>query len=369
MRFTQFYLVTFFVIAFTAGCAQKNLQTFPADNAHIRYSGRVDFTNPGKPVLIGSASFAEISFTGDSCLVLLKKLNPAGEHNFVSLEADGEDMGRIKLETDSMAAYPILLPAIAETHIVKILKATEAQTGNVIFGGVKCKKLVPLPPKPERKIEFIGNSITCGMGIDWEEIPCNSGVWYDQHNAYRAYGPLVAKELNAQFMLSSVSGIGIYRNWNSLSPVMPDVYENMYLNTDSTRKWDFSTYTPDLVSICLGTNDFSDGDGLSERLPFDSAKYVSEYIRFVGTIYSHYPETQLCLLTSPMLSGEKSALLGRCLETVKQHFSVADPDKKEIAICYFSTAAPHGCSYHPDRNDHLEMAGLLVPFYKKVMGW
>ena len=122
------------------------------------------------------------------------------------------------------------------------------------------------------------------MGMDTSEIPCGSGVWYDHHNAYLAYGPLIARELNADWLLSSVSGIGMFRNWNSPGPTMPEVYQNLYLNTDSTVVWNAQTYIPDLISICLGTNDFSDGDGSYERTDLDSATFVNRYIQFVKFI-------------------------------------------------------------------------------------
>ncbi len=64
-------------------------------------------------------------------------------------------------------------------------------------------------------IEFIGNSITCGAAADPSEVPCGTGVYHDQHNAYYAYGPRVARALAANYIVRSVSGSGIYRNWNS----------------------------------------------------------------------------------------------------------------------------------------------------------
>ncbi len=353
----------------TSSCSHQTVQLFPADSENIRFEGRIDFSNAKKPVLIGSASFAEVHFIGDSCTVLLQKNNPEGEYNFVSVELDGEYLGRIKLEKEGVQSYPIWVPAGNETHILKIFKSTEAGNNSVVFGGIKCLGLSDLPALPERKMEFIGNSITCGMGIDWKEIPCNTGVWYDQHNAYFAYGPLSAKALNAQFMLSSVSGIGIYRNWNSEGPAMPEVYENMYLNTDNSKKWDFTSFTPDLVSICLGTNDFSDGDGSYNREPFDSVIYVTKHISFIETIYSHYPETQICLLTSPMVSGENASKFENCLTAIQNHFTESNPDKKQIALYFFKDLPPHGCDSHPDREDHQKMADLLVPFYREVMGW
>ncbi|NQU85429.1 MAG: GDSL family lipase [Mariniphaga sp.] len=349
-------------------CTQQ-IQFFDAENNLISYQGRIDFDNPAEPILIGSASYLEINFTGDSCLIMLQNMNTPAMYNFISIELDGQYMGRLKITSDSMTVYSFVPEAKKETHNLRILKATEASNGTIVFGGVQAFGLEELETLPDRKIEFIGNSITCGMGVDWKEIPCNTGQWYDQHNAYFAYGPQSAMKLDAQFMLSSVSGIGIYRNWNSLRPVMPDVYENMYLNTDVSKQWDFISYTPDLVSICLGTNDFSDGDGINERLPFDSAQYVSRYIDFVETVYSYYPETQVCLLTSPMVNGGKAKIFERCISSVKNHFDEAKPDKKSIAIYFFDGLTPHGCDSHPDREDQQEMANRLVPFYKEVMGW
>ncbi|HPE76376.1 MAG TPA: GDSL-type esterase/lipase family protein [Draconibacterium sp.] len=362
-------ILSLILVTLFFSCSKKQVVLFPADSGNIRYQGRIDFTSQKEPVLIGSAAFVEVHFSGDSCSVLLQKQNPAGEYNFVSVELDGEYIGRVKLEKEGMQSYTVWVDPVKENHVLRIFKSTEAGNNSIVFGGVRCFNILQLPALPQRKIEFIGNSITCGMGIDWQEIPCHTGVWYDQHNAYFAYGPQSAMSLDAQFMLSSVSGIGIYRNWNSPGPSMPEVYENKYLNTDNSKKWDFTSYVPDLVSICLGTNDFSDGDGSYDRLPFDSVQYVNNYISFLKTIYSHYPETQVCLLTSPMVSGEKALKFERCLIAVKNYFDETEPDKRKIATYFFKDLPPHGCDSHPDKDDHKNMAELLVPFYKEVMGW
>ncbi len=367
MNLTRKILFLSLLIIFIS--CSREIQFFDPENSRIRYQGRIDFSNPSQPVLIGSASFFEISFTGDSCIVFLRNMNSPEMYNFVSVEMDREYQGRVKIAADTMVAYSFVPDSEEANHRLRIFKATEASNGTIAFGGIQAIVLEEPEPFPARKIEFVGNSITCGMGIDWEEIPCHSGLWYDQHNAWLAYGPQAAMELDAQFMLSSVSGIGIYRNWNSPGPVMPEVYENRYLNMDASKKWNFSTYTPDLVSICLGTNDFSDGDGIHERLPFDSAHFVTSYIDFVETVYSHYPETQICLLTSPMVNGEKARMFERCLTAVKNHFDKATTDKRPVALYFLKELTPHGCDFHPDREDHQEMVARLVPFYKEVMDW
>jgi lysophospholipase L1-like esterase len=52
-------------------------------------------------------------------------------------------------------------------------------------------------------------------------------------------------------------------------PSMPQVYENIDFQINNPLKWDFKTYTPSIVSIALGTNDLSNGDGKSPRKSFD----------------------------------------------------------------------------------------------------
>jgi hypothetical protein len=206
------------------------------------------------------------------------------------------------------------------------------------------------------------------MANDTKDIPCGTGKWYDQHNAYMAYGPRVARALNADFMVSAVSGIGIYRNWNSIYPTMPQVYESAYLEIDSNQRWDFNRYIPDVVSIALGTNDFSDGDGKTARLPFNPEIFIDTYVSFIRTIYTHYPNTQIVLLTSPMLSGAKRDLHLTCLQAVKAKAEALYRGKKPIEIFQFKPMVPKGCSYHPDLNDHEVLAEEVMPFFKRILG-
>lgn len=61
-------------------------------------------------------------------------------------------------------------------------------------------------------------------------------------------------EYHGRYMLSSVSGIGVYRNWNSDGPTMPDVYKNTYLNTDTTKVWKFSSTARGFTRILIIKN-------------------------------------------------------------------------------------------------------------------
>lgn len=354
-----------FALAFLlAGCAgekEKITETL------FHTSGRVDAVSDRKVYLLGSASSIEFSYKGNSCEFNMESVDTWKHHNYYVLEIDGFYKGRFTI--DSIGIEKVKIEETKDTiHHVKVFKATEAANGKVLFDGSGITNLVPFSAESKKRIEFIGNSITCGMGNDLT-IPCHStDFWFDQHNAYWAYGPVLARELNADFLLSSVSGYGMYRNWNDeheSEPNLPEVYENLNLDKDTSKVFN-TDFQPDLVSICLGTNDLSDGDGKKGRLPFNEEKYIANYIKFIKTIYNRYPDTQLVLLNSPMVSGEKNDVFMACLKRVKEAFET-DTVHKPITIFEYKPMEPQGCDYHPDVEDHKFMAQQLKETFKKIL--
>jgi hypothetical protein len=349
-----------------AACQPTPPRLIRPDHRYLSYMGRIDRFPDGNVALISSAALVTAHVSGENCTVYLKNDAPAGQHNFASFDLNGKYLGRYRVDSDSVKSYPVKIPEGQKDNTLTIYKATEASNGNVIFTGISGKILKPVKAINQKYIEFIGNSITCGMGVEYDEIPCGTGQWYDQHNACWSYGAIIARTLNVRFMLSSVSGIGIYRNWNSDGPAMPDVYQNRYLDTDTTKLWEFSSPAPDVVSICLGTNDFSDGDGTKVRQPFDEERFINGYISFILTIYGYYPNTKIALLSSPILSGDKRKALETCLLKIQQHFSQL-PDPRDISTYFFNRTFSSGCSGHPDKNDQILMADLLLPFVSGLL--
>ena len=358
----KYLLILFLSVSFFSS-AQSAVEKCTA----YHYSGRVELRDNNKVLLIGSASSVSFNFEGNSCVISLQSVDSFEHQNYVSLELDGEYIGRIRIEKGAIQNFPVFITHKNKKHRLTIYKATEAANGTVLFLGTTAKLIKNTAPK-KKKIEFIGDSITCGFGNDTAAIPCGTGDWYDQHNAYWAYGPIVSRSLDVDYVLSSVSGYGMYRNWNDEhkeEAIIPDVYENLYLNKDNSKAYDF-VFQPDLVSICLGTNDLSDGDGKKERLPFNEEKYVSNYIAFIKTVYKHAPNTRIVLLNSPMVSGDRNVTLVRCLKKVIHAFE-NDTQHKTIAIFEFQSMKPNGCGSHPDIADDKIMADQLTPFFKKLL--
>ncbi len=315
--------------------------------------------------LISSAAHFGFSFTGTDCEIFAF-LRDANAHNYLQYELDGVYQKRIKIEGSQHRSYKISTPTGGQ-HTVWIFKATEAHTGPIFIEKIKGKQIKSLKKPEAPLIEFIGNSITCGALADPSDVACGTGDYHDQHNAYQSYASRVARTLGTQYMLSSVSGIGIYRNWNSDGPTMPQVYEKVDFQNYSQRQWKFETYSPAIVSIALGTNDYSNGDGIKPRLPFDSSIFVSTYIKFVQLVKSKYPNAQIALLTSPMINGERNIILQSCLKTIKQKIDAQFPKDKAIALYFFKEMQPRGCSWHPSVEDHSLMAEEIIPFFKELL--
>ena len=355
-------LIIFFVSAILfSSCKSEQVsqnQYFESQQEAFTYSGRTLPSSEGTK-LITSASSVRADVYGDSVTVFLKSDNE--QHQYVSVEINGEYNGRFRIKKDTLK---FALPRPDSANTITILKDTEASNGELTFNGFRAQNISKTPVKKRAKIEFIGDSITCGMGADTSEIDCEEGEWYDQHNAYMAYGPRVARMLDVDFEVNCVSGMGIYRNWNDEDqPVMPDVYPYLHLNEEHGKRASLlEENAPDIVSIALGTNDFSLGDQQKPRLPFKADKFKENYTGFIHSLIKIYPEAKIALLSSPMTGVEESKELVRILRDIQQEF----PDRT-IEIFEFANMDPGGCTNHPNLKDHQLMAEELAPFYRQLL--
>lgn len=371
---TSFYirLVAFCLLYFSCTSARNSTQTIntPAQKtdtvpaAALHPFGRAVPYQAGHLELISSAAHFGFSFEGTECRIWASL--PSGGHNYLQYELDGRYEKRLRISGN--AAQPVVIKAQQKgRHTVWVYKATEAHTGAIAIQNVIGMNVTALQKRAAPLIEFIGNSITCGAAADASEVPCGAGAYHDQHNAYYAYGPRVARALGANFIISGVSGIGVYRNWNSDGPAMPQVYEKADFREASALRWNFDLYSPQVVSIALGTNDFSKGDGIKQRDPFDSTQFVSKYVRFVQLVKSKYPAARIALLSSAIINGEARLLLQNCLTAVKEQVDTLYPTVLPVALYFFEPMQPRGCTGHPSVDDHAVLAKSLEPFFRKLL--
>ncbi|HYD50992.1 MAG TPA: GDSL-type esterase/lipase family protein [Gemmatimonadaceae bacterium] len=288
-------------------------------------------------------------------------------YNWFSVVVDGGEPTRFRTEPGKRR-YTLAAGLPQGVHTVALSKATEGQNGRNRLVAVHAAELLAPDPLPPRRVEYIGNSITAGYGADARPVACNAGTWFDQTHAWLAYGPRVARRVGAQWMLSAVSGIGMVRNWNSPAPVMPRVYGGVHMDyADTVTTWDASRWTPDLVVIALGTNDFSDGAGPTPRPALDGEAFVRDYGRFVAGVRARYPRARMLLADSPMLDPARNERLREYLRRVIAERAAAG----DTTIAPFSYARRYvaGCSGHPDLAEQARMADELEPAVRRWMSW
>jgi len=325
------------------------------DHPYIQYTGRIDFTNPKLPRFWQPGVYFTIRFSGSYCEVILNDEILWGKnHNYLEVIIDGK-AARIqtRAKTDTLDLGKGLSGGI---HVLTVCKNTEANIGFLELVRISVRELLKPLSKPARKIEFIGNSITCGTGADLSEIPCGKGVWQDQHNAYLSYGPVTARALNAQYHLSAVSGIGLMRSCCNMNIIMPHVFDKVSMRND-TINWDFNKYQPDVVTVCLGQN-----DGIQ-----DSTAFCTNYLSFLEQLRKYYPKAEIICLTSPMADARLAAFMKKVLTTIVN--TVNRNGDKKITRYFFSKQYHNGCDGHPDLAEHQQIAVELIAFVKKTMKW
>ena len=342
-------------------------QVYAATDSRVRIMGR--HVMDGGAVTFGASGVTFfIKFRGTALDVELERMSPdTANHDWFTVVVDGGEPTRFRTLLHSQR-YTLARDLSRGEHTVALSKATEGQNGHDRLVAVRTDELLQAEPLPARRIEYIGNSITAGYGLDPRPVACKQGTWYDETHAWLAYGPRVARRVNAQWMLSAISGIGMIRNWNSPGPVMPNVYQGVFMEyADSTTKWDFRQYTPDLVIVALGTNDFSDGDGKTPRPALDGDTFVRDYTHFVAGVRARYPNARLLLLTSPMLDAARNQTLAGYLQRVIAARAAAG----DSAISHFAFRGRYtsGCDGHPDLAEQLEMANELEPEVRARMRW
>jgi hypothetical protein len=329
---------------------------FTADNPNIQYTGRIDFSNPKLPRAWAPGVYLKAKFAGTFCNVLVNDQAVGGNtFNYFEIIVDDTIMYRVQT-TGNENVIKVVKDLANKEHTIVVCKNTEANIGYIEFKGLVCSELLTLPAKPVRKIECYGNSITCGTGSDQSSVKCGSGRWHDQHNAYLSYGPTTARALNAQWQLTSYSGIGLIRSCCNIAFTMPDIFDKLNLMPDGIN-WESNRYVPDVVTICLGQN-----DGIQ-----DSVAFCSAYAKLLKNIRSKYLNAQLVCLTSPMADAKLTTVMKNYLTGVVGNLNASGD--KNVHKFFFSRSFNSGCDNHPSLEEHKLIAGELTNYLKKLMNW
>ena len=284
--------------------------------------------------------------------------------------------------------YVLFESPVEKTVVIKVLKLSECAFGYAGLKKLDLKGVLRGPQQPRGvpavpelvegvegctknrapRIEFIGDSITCGYGLE--------GVWgkdtfkTTQERPDKAYAFLTAKALGAEFQLCSWSGIGITSNYVDPETIfLPETSWLMPACWPYTDKkgqlrlklepevWDASKFPPDIVVINLGTNDISWVRGKEER----RLAYVAGLRQLIEAIHRRSPNAKICcclgIMGQELCDSVKEAckLFSKDFPNVTIKAVKFDMQKEEDGI---------GADWHPSPVTHKKAAKKLIAALK-----
>jgi lysophospholipase L1-like esterase len=330
-----------------------------ATDSRVRYVGRFDYNDAGGPRCTWSASSVSLVFSGGSLGV---KLNDNGK-NCWQVVVDGAPAGVLRLKQGEHV-YPVATDLPEGRHTVELVKRTEFFVGVTQVGGFVIDDDAKLfsPVARPRRIEVIGDSISCGYG---NEAPRKEDRFSTAtENAWLAYGAVAAREVDADYVCVAWSGKKLWPN-NSIL----DYYDRV-LPDEAAAKWNFSTWTPDVVIINLGTNDFG-----GKANP-DEAGWVAAYVEFIKRIRTHYPKAPVYCGLGTMVSDwppggrmVRTTLRGYLEKVLAQANTAGGPPVRLIDFGVQKQENGIGADWHPGLKTHALMGAQLARALKTDLGW
>ena len=353
---------------------QSAAHSFPAGREYVKNIGRTH-EEDGVLWLAQSASGIEFSFTGRSASFDLVGDSAAdgdeGSQARYAVYVNGERTqdGMINKKELHLDVYS---SENDKETTVKLLKLSEAAQSSFGIKNINTVSVGDIKPTEDKKlkIEFIGDSITCGYGVDDENR--NHHFSTTTEDATKTYAYKTAQLLDADYSMVCYSGHGIISGYTSdgkkvTSQLVPKFYENFARTYGSSNgyyevgaDWDFSLFVPDIVVINLGTNDDSYVGGDSEK----AEDYTSSYVEFIKKVRSDNPDAHIiCSL------GIMGDALYPSVEKAVEDYVTETSDTKVSAFHFKPQDGSTGfaADWHPTEATHEIAANDLAAYIKTII--
>lgn len=329
-----------------------------AASPQIRFVGRAIRGGDGELSFDWSGCYFTFRFEGTACSI---RASDTGR-NYYNVFVDGRDVGTVTVEGDEIKTIPLAAGLKKGMHTVVVQKRTEAEQGRTTLYGIEADgPLSDAPAAPGRHIEFIGDSHTCGYGT--EGTSPKEPFTPETENCNLAWGCIIARYFDADYTLIAHSGQGIVRNWGDGKVASEITMRDRMMRTydmEPEPLWDFagSPYTPDMVVIKLGTNDFSTDISPSEKI-FNASYTVA--LRQIREVYGPVPVLCVAPADVPEIWGYLQDFQREqqdpCLHIAAMMSGITNWD------------SDMGANFHPNLTGQRKMAMSVIPYISTITGW
>ncbi len=376
-RIMKKFIAGFCAAAIAAGClgvtamadteTTDKLVSYEATSDNVKLIGRT--YRKGDSTILGySASGVEFKCTGTKAVFNVN--GSAGPARF-GVFVNGKLAKQGYIKNSKTDAIEVALPEGECT--VKLIKLSEAAQSVTAIESIEVDGKIQPTEKAKHSIEFIGDSITCGYGVETALGKEQFSIYNE--NAAKTYAYKTAQNFGADYSFVSVSGAGVISGYTNgkdrnESLLVPDFYDKLcftwsWFNGEEVAKydWDFSQYQPELVVVNLGTNDNS----YTKNDETKCAEFAKGYVDFIKEIREKNPNAEiLCTLG---LMGQE---LYPSIEKAVADYTAETGDSKvkatELSV-QDSNANGFAVDYHPAAASHKTAADELTKAISDIYGW
>ncbi|QQZ64444.1 SGNH/GDSL hydrolase family protein [Paenibacillus sonchi] len=352
------------------------MQVYKAKENNVKVIGRTHYCNNVLWLAL-SGGGVEFSFRGTKAVITLMGDAVASTGNNlarIGISVNGKRM--IDDQVDQpLKTYTVFESDTEQDVTVRITKLSEAAMSTVGIQEIAVDAadgIKPTPPKVHT-IEFIGDSITCGYGVDDEhELHSFSTATED---VTKAYAYLTAEQLEADYSMVSYSGYGIITGYTEndeklLTHLLPDYYEKVGKSEGKFDDcllpqdvpWDFSKFTPDIIVINLGTND----DSYTQEDKSKQTEYAEKYVEFLKMVRRN--NSRSLILCTLGIMGDR---LYPFVEQVVKQYTQGTGDSNISTMKFDVQLAADGyaADFHPSQATHCKAAEKLTAHIRGLLKW
>ncbi|MGZ3756658.1 MAG: SGNH/GDSL hydrolase family protein [Mucilaginibacter sp.] len=333
-----------------------------SDDPHIHYMGRTDKKGDATELAWPGTS-VKINFNGTGVKAILKD---NGVNDFYNIIVDNKVIKVIRLDT-AKNTYTLAEGLPVGPHSLELFKRTEWAIGKSMFYGFTLDKggvLLKAPATKKRKIEYYGDSITCGYAVE-DSTGKDRGTGPFEDN-YVSYAAIIARHFDAEYSCIARSGIGVMISW--FPQIMPEMY-NLKDPANPKSLWDFNKYTPDVIVVNLFQNDswiVANPNNDQFKLRFGTKaptadEIIAKYKALISNIRNKYPHAYIICALGSMDATKAGSVWPEYIEK-----AVLGLDDKKVLTHFFADKKTPG---HPNVREQQAMADDLIGFIDQNIKW